>query len=190
MGTSGYLREQGTRLQGSDSGSAVTWCSVEFTWVDDLQCVMTTGDRSAFKIDFASLFTTFLCFLEFAWICKLPAGPIMTKSPALAGLACIISKPEARSQGGLQPDVTRPKGFSEMVVSSAWGQSGMNPSLPVTFKAKTAVIAAGGTRQGLGRHLFDQTRRRYWRRQGCLSTSILQEQQKSSQILLSVYGTR
>ena len=96
-------------------------------------------------------------------------------------VVCVISKPEALSQGMLQPDVTntKTKGLSEIVVSSAWGQSGENLSLRVTFTAKTAVIAAGGTSRGLGEHLCDQACRRHWRRQRCLSTSISQEQQKS-----------
>lgn len=64
--TSGCLWEQGTDLQGSGCGSAVTWYLVWFTWVCFVMCQTTAGDGPDLKIHFLScnifvFFMTLFC---------------------------------------------------------------------------------------------------------------------------------
>ena len=103
------------------------------------------------------------------------------KAPLLLG-SLRNQKIKALSQVVLQTDVTntKTKGLFEIVVFSVWVQSGKDLSLLVTFMTWAAVTAAGGTGLSLGLHLSDQACWRHQRQQGCLSTFISQEQQKST----------
>ena len=68
-------------------------------------------------------------------------------------MLCVISKPQGFEPGSAAH--TETKGLSEIVVSSAGGQSGENLSLPVTFAAKNS---SHSSRLGSGQHLSDRAR--------------------------------
>lgn len=88
----------------------------------------------------------------------------------------------ALSQGVLQPDVTNieTKGLSEIVVSSSWRAIEEESKPPGDIHGNNSSQSSGSREAGSGAaSLSHQARRRHWRRQACLSTSISQEWQKS-----------
>lgn len=132
--TSGYLRQQGTDLQGSGCGSAVTWYLVLFTWAVSFCAKWLQALGLIWRHTFCLCLLLFLFFFFFCM--DLHVSRQFQLGHCSCWVVCVISKPKALSQGVLQPEVTNTKGLSETVVSSVWGQSGKNLSLLVTFKAK------------------------------------------------------
>lgn len=187
--TSGYLRQQGTDLQGSGCGSAVTWYLVLFTWAVSFCAKWLQALGLIWRHTFCLCLLLFLLSFFLHGFACWPVGPIRA--------LLLLGSLRNQQTRGLKPGSAATWSYKHQrafwnccVFSLRAIREKSKP--PGDIQSKIAVIAAGGTRLGLGQHLSDQACRRHWRRQGLFIHLHLIEaaEEQSRHILLSVYGAR